>query len=816
MTRRVAPAAAVARAAPATSVDPLAVTGRAPYRAAAVVAGAVWLGYILTLAPTVTFWDAGEFIAATRILGIPHPPGTPLFVLIAHVWALLVPVGEYAFRTNLLSALVSALGAGCCFLVVHHTLRPLAADLPARTGATLRVAGAAVAAFAGAFTFTNWQNSNETEVYAVATFTIAAMAWLVHVWREKRGTSAADRMLLLIVYLAGISISNHLLALLAGPAVVAFLIVTVQRAPAASAADRRREWATVALVAGVWALLIGGGLGSTTLTIAGGACFVAAAAFAATTGRLNLALMMLAIAAVGMTPYLYLYIRSAQHPMINEAAPATWDALLAVIRRAQYPVRTPLDDPTMMHGPDNPGRSLSIILLQLHNYVLYFDWQWAKGLGPVGPETSLLQLAATILFIVLGIAGSAVQRRLDRSAWWLLLMLFLVTGLGLVGYMNFRPGFSLGYDRYPAMAMHEVRERDYFFVVSFVVWGLWAGIGLTAMAKKLVQTGGRGGTGLATAMLAIGLIPLAANWSAATRKGPDARLAADFAYDLLNSVPPYGILFAYGDNDTFPLWWAQEVQGLRQDVTVVCLALANTDWYMRQLRDMPIRRFDPARAPAIWRTAAVPAAPTAGLHTMTDEEIAAAFDPSVIVALGRPGFTVNFGPFSQSFPPGTYPEPNAILSMRVVQQNIGKRPIVWASTTGREFAGLGRFVVQRGLGFALQTAAVDSMAAGLHAGGYGGPPLDVRTTERLAWETYRYAGLLHNDAGELETTSDQIARSLAVPFAQLASAAEQAADTAAMVRNLERSLQLSPNPAMRVALDALRGNHFRPQASPAR
>ena len=93
-------------------------------------------------------------------------------------------------------------------------------------------------------------------------------------------------------------------------------------------------------------------------------------------------------------------------------------------------------------------------------------------------------------------------------------------------------------------------------------------------------------------------MPFALNWSKASRRhGPDARLAADFAYDLLNSAPPYGILFTYGDNDTFPLWWAQEVEGIRQDVTVVCLALANTDWYMRQLRDNPVRQVD-ARAGA--------------------------------------------------------------------------------------------------------------------------------------------------------------------------------------------------------------------------
>ncbi|HEX6668045.1 MAG TPA: DUF2723 domain-containing protein, partial [Gemmatimonadales bacterium] len=227
---------------------------RPPYRTAAGVAAAVLIVYILTLAPTVTFWDAGEFIAAAKTLGIPHPPGTPLFVLIAHVWAMLVPVGEYALRTNLLSAVLSAAAAGFFFLVVHETTRKFAAGQDGAGGRLLALGGAAAAAMLGAFTFTNWQNSNETEVYTVATCTIAAMSWLAHVWRRERGTDRGPRVLLLIVYLAGISIGNHLLALLAGPAVVMFMVATLLHDPAADPVRRQTEWSQVAVVAGVWSL----------------------------------------------------------------------------------------------------------------------------------------------------------------------------------------------------------------------------------------------------------------------------------------------------------------------------------------------------------------------------------------------------------------------------------------------------------------------------------------------------------------------------------------------------------------------------------
>ncbi|HUF36394.1 MAG TPA: DUF2723 domain-containing protein [Gemmatimonadales bacterium] len=760
-----------------------------PYRAALAVAGLVLAGFVATLAPTVTFWDAGEFIAAAYTLGIPHPPGTPLFVLIAHTWGTLLPIGEFAYRTNLLSAVLSAGAAGLFFLVIHQSLRALAEGLDEAVGKRLRIGGAAAAAVLGAFTFTNWQNSNETEVYGVAAFTIAAMCWLVHVWRGRRGTERAPRLLLLIVFLAGLSIGNHLLALLAGPAVIAFLAATLRQSPAADPAQRREEWGQVAVVAGVWTLLIGTGLGSTTLTVVGAVCFLGAAAYAAAGGAGVFAMVGLGVAAVGFTPYLYLYIRSGQSPIINEAAPATFDALLAVIRRAQYPPRTPFDDPTVPHGPDNPGRTLTIIWLQLVNYFQYFDWQWARSLG------SGFRTALTIVFLSLGVRGCLAQRRADRPAWWLLGTLFLTTGLGLVVYMNFKPGFSVGYDLYPEGQDHEVRERDYFFMVSFIVWGLWAGMGVATLVRSLAAQGGAARR-LAPAALGLALLPVLFNWSAASRRhGPDARLAADFAYDLLNSAPPYGVLFTYGDNDTFPLWWAQEVAGIRRDVVVVCLALANTDWYTRQLRDNPTRPVDLAALPDIWRDS-VPSMPDWPLHGMTDSMIATAMEGYYV---SQPQ-TVRLGPLSRELAPGTVLYPNDIMSLSLVQQNIGRRPIVWAITAGRGFAGLGDHVVQQGLGFQLRTTRPDTTDPRLDFRRLAGAPLDLPATERLVYEVYRYAGLLDEGAAHLEPTPASAAASLSLPFVQLVYAYLERGEREKAERAVQAAERLSPNPAMREAL----------------
>lgn len=771
----------------------------------AVGAGLIVLGgYAATLAPSVTFWDAGEFIAASKILGIPHPPGTPLFVLIGHVWGRLVPLADYAERLNLLSAVCAAAAAGAFFLVCHETLRRLAAELEPAPRRLIAVGGAVAATLMSAFSFTAWQNSNETEVYAFAVFTIALTCWLCHLWREARGTPRAANLLLLIVYLNGISVGAHLLALLAGPAVMMFVFVTLRQEPADDEGARRAELGQLAVLAGVWALLVGTGLGSTTLVVLGALVFAGAAAFAWRGGASRFALLALVVAAVGITTYGYLYLRAAQHPIINEAQPDNLHALLEVIRRAQYPVRTPFDDPTVYHGPDNPGRSPAILGLQFINYFQYFDWQWANGLrgGIALPFGALAwRSVLTVVCASLGLSGLLAQRKADRAAWWLLFTLWLTTGVALVLYMNFKPGFSLGFRLYPRPEDHEVRERDYFFVMSFMVWGLWAGMGLAAHLKRLLAERPRL-LPAAIGLLALGgLIPFLGNFEVASRRHiPDASLPADFAFSLLNSVPPYGILFTYGDNDTFPLWWAQEVQGIRQDVTVICLSLANTTWYMRQLRANPTRPFDEAAAPAVWR-GRHPVRPEGPLHTLSDAQI-----DSMKPAWQQKPLSVTLGPLRAEIPGGRALYPSDILVLRLVQENVGRRPIAWSTTTGRDFVGLDRYLVQQGLVYRLEAVPTDSDPAWQDSRRLFGNALDAATSDRLLWQTYRYAGLLSGDLSRLDPTSRGIAANLSFPFTQLAFLYRARGDNEHALANLGRAEKLAQSADIQAALEQLRAD----------
>jgi hypothetical protein len=277
------------------------------------------------------------------------------------------------------------------------------------------------------------------------------------------------------------------------------------------------------------------------------------------------------------------------------------------------------------------------------------------------------------------------------------------------------------------------------------------------------------------------------------------------AFDLLNSTPPYGILFTFGDNDTFPLWWAQEVAGIRRDVTVVCLALANTDWYMRQLRDAPARPLDEAALPPVWRDRIIPR-PTAALHAMSDSMIDAAMRGYLV----RGRQEIRLGPLTRVLADGDALYPSDILTLAVLQKNLGRRPIVWASTAGRTFAGLGDHVVQRGLGFELEATPPDTSSPDLDLHLFGGAPIDLPTTERLVFDTYRYAELPTRGAAGLESTSAGIAGTLALPPALLTYAYASRGQMDEARRAMDLAVALSPSPDLRAALEAVIDSASRP------
>src|SRR4029077_12724896 len=249
----------------------------------------------------------------------------------------------------------------------------------------------------------------------------------------------------------------------------------------------------------------------------------------------------------------------------------------------------------------------------------------------------------------------------------------------------------------------EVRERDYFFIASFALWGVWVGMGFATVMEWIsdglevrVPDGSRRWM-LATPVLVLALIPLWGNHLTASRKGET--LARDFAYDLLQSVEPYGVLVTAGDNDTFPLWYAQEVEHVRQDVTVVNLSLANTDWYIRQLQRRPLATFDSTQAPAIYRGHAWPK-PTGKLLNYTDEQVA---NLQPVYWLEQKQY-VNLGGVSTTLDPQQlgrqYLERADVIVLQAIKDQIGKRPIYYSRTVGPYADQFGLTGYLEGHGFA--------------------------------------------------------------------------------------------------------------------
>jgi hypothetical protein len=805
---------------------------RPPYRLAGLAFLLVLAGYVVSLAPTVTFWDAGEFIATSHILGIPHPPGTPVFITLGRVWDILIPGLTTAVKTNLMSAMFSAGSAAFFFLFVHEALRRGSAGLDAGAARLFRVGGAFSATLIAAFTFTVWQNSVETEVYQIAMFSIGLIAWLLWLWRRDRGGVNGAHLLLLIIYVLGVSLGNHLMALLCGPAILAFMFHVLWSDPAKQADERAMQWAEFAVAGALWVTLVGVGVGSKGIVIIGLALYLVAAALCIRAGSWLFPLMALVVAAVGATTYLILYIRAGLHPFINEADPSTFDNLLAVIRREQYPPRSPFDDPTVPSGPDNPGRTLQVFGLQILNYFQYFDWQWASSLMKERTLLAPARMPFTLLFLLLGLLGAKAHRTWDRSSFWFIAGLFLTTSIGLVLYLNFKPGFSIGYEWFPDRELHEVRERDYFYTVSFVAWGLWAGLGL-ATAYRMLRERLTGSTPIAAApVLLAALLPFILNFSAAGRRhGITAWLPRDFAYNMLIGVEPYGLLFTNGDNDTFPLWYLQEVEGVRQDVMVVNLSLINTDWYIRQLRDNPARPYRPdsnalmlhgpgpaGEAPACsdrqldslnaWARRAGRRAPDLArgrpmcLHTLNDDQVAA-IQPQLIPQ------DINFraGRIEKRYPAGTPMYIKDIMSLRLIQENLGRRPIFFALTAGTgNRMGLDRYVAQQGLAFKLFPDSITIGGPYADLRSLWGVPaaMDVERTRQLAWDVYRYARLFDVDVLRLDPTDDNIAGNLSINFLALGLIYQQRGELEQAMANYERANHLSPNPQVAAIIATIR------------
>src|SRR6266536_3540772 len=289
---------------------------RPPYLMAACVAAGALLLYLLTLAPTTQFWDTSEYIAAAYSLGIPHPPGNPLFVLMAHVWGLIPLVSGYAERVNLFAALTSAVSAGRWFLVGERWLRSF---VPARWPRRLAaLAGAIVSATA----FTVWNQSVVNEkVYTLSLLSIALILWLIVRWDDQPAGEAHDHHLLLIIYLLALTATNHMMGVLVGPVVMVLLLPTLKQQRPVMAGERSVEWSQFIVFTSVWALLLSLGLEHWEFIAIAGVLCAGALVVAMLAGNLRFAIAAIVVVVVGLSVYTYLPFRAGFYPPINLVEP---------------------------------------------------------------------------------------------------------------------------------------------------------------------------------------------------------------------------------------------------------------------------------------------------------------------------------------------------------------------------------------------------------------------------------------------------------------------------------------------------------------
>lgn len=503
-------------------------------RAAWLAGGCALVVYIATLAPSVTFWDAGEFIAAAKTFGIPHPPGTPLFVALLNAWARLFAVLPFATATNLFSAVCTASAVGLsAWLVARATRSPLA--------------GFAAAICAGSMT-TVWQNATETEVYSASLLlSLAAIAA-----GERAGATGESRWTILAAYLLALAVPVHLSALVATPVV---LLLAVDSPHASRMRNALAILGAAIVAAGVARLSI-------SLIIVGGVCIVGAAAVAwRRRSPVRAPIAALWVVALALSAVFIMLLRARFDPAINQGNPRSLAELGSAIARRQYEVAGlwPRQAP---------------FWLQLANWFEYADWQFALGLGPTVSPT-IARVVVTIIYGALGIIGAQWHRRADARTWRATLLLFVCGTVGVIVYLNFKAGASFAWNFVPDDAAHEARDRDYFFALGFWAWGLWAGMGAYALATAR----GRAWIGALVAAL-----PIALNWRAVDRRAePEASMPRMVASSLLDALPRNAVLIVGGDNDTYPLWYYQQVEGRRKDVTVVTLPLLNATWYLAEL-----------------------------------------------------------------------------------------------------------------------------------------------------------------------------------------------------------------------------------------
>lgn len=817
--------------------------------------------YIMTSEPTVSLWDCGEYIATAFKLQVGHPPGAPTFQILGRIFSLFAgnDLSQVAHMVNMMSALAS----GFTILFLFWSITMLAKKVigfdekEKSLGSMLAIFGAGIVG-AMAYTFSDsfWFSAVEGEVYASSSFCTAIVFWAMLKWDEVAFEKYANRWIVLIAYIIGLSIGVHLLNLLTIPAIAYIYYFRMYKTSTTKGLILTGliSFIILALVMyfiipwtvnlfGKFEIMFVNGIGlpfnSGTLFFAailiGGIFFGLHYTRKKAKPLANLIILSFMFLLIGYTTFLMLIIRSNANTPINENSPKDAVSLLSYLNREQYgsnpliygqyynapviayedgnPVYThdeksgkyiitderkgtiPKYDPRfctifprMWSNSENEymnqykvwaniegtpitvqgrngdetinkptfGENLKFFFkYQMgHMYFRYFMWNfagrqsdiqhrggitngnWISGINFIdearlGPQDNLPDSLKNkgrnkfyFLPLLLGLIGLAFQIKKDSKSALVVGFLFFMTGIAIGIYLN--------------MYAYQPRERDYAFAGSFYAFAIWIGFGVIAIYDFLKNKIPSHYAAIATTLGCLLLVPTIMakdGWDDHDRSGRYAALTG--AENYLNSCAKNAILFTNGDNDTFPLWYAQEVEGIRTDVRVVNLSLLNTDWYINQMKRK------------VYNSDAVPSQLTNEQYRQGTRDFLPVFDQNkkgdfvdlkkimdficddksqVSVGDGRlmnyfpankfsipvdSATVVNNGTVSKQLSnqivkhvewtfKGNYIQKNTIMVLDILANNNWKRPIYFAITTGGDaYVGLEEYFQLEGLAYRL-------------------------------------------------------------------------------------------------------------------
>jgi hypothetical protein len=647
--------------------------------------------YILTLEPSVSFWDCGEFISCAYRLQVSHQPGYPLFAMLGKVFSLLSfgDVTKVPYYTNMGSAVAS--GATIMFLFWTITafakkLLPAAEGENEKTRTILIMGAGLVGALAFTFTDTFWFSAVETIVFALSALCTSIVFWAILKWDAHADEPGADKWLVFIAYIIGLSIGIHLLNLLTIPAIA--LVVYFRRTKTVTVKSGLIAFLIAIVILGLvqfgirqWTIQLSAyfdlffvntlGLGFGTGSIFFFALLIATLVGAiiysirARKAILNLGLLCVAFIYFGYSAFVYIPIRATANTNLDNSHPDNAFVLNSYLNRAQYG-ETPLltgpyfdakiidqtegktlyrkgektyevsgkkqkyvyDHTTFfprIYSTDGQDPSFYRQWLQMDDaqapnfidnlkfffswqayqmYVRYFLWNFAgrtndmdgqqQMLSPLGfkgyvdgdwttgifdgakslPKSVTNGYTYTPLFalpLILGLFGMWYHFKQKKRDALIIALLWFFTGLAIVIYVN-----------QPSV---QPRERDYSYVCSFYAFAIWIGLGVIALVdliRKKITPRTAAYVATAICLFTVPVVMASQEWKAHDRS--TKMVAHDMAYNYLISCPPNAILFTYGDNDTYCVWYAQEVENIRPDVRLVNLSLFTGDWYIRQMQ----------------------------------------------------------------------------------------------------------------------------------------------------------------------------------------------------------------------------------------